>query len=88
MGRGMRVHNRACWLNSLISPPLRTRIGSVPQRSIALNVTLLAAVVMLLVWFLLVFVAQVPNGAVHLLYAAAISLLARRILVGAPRFVS
>src|SRR6266545_2210270 len=88
MGRGMRVRNRACWLNSLISPPLRTTIGSVPQRSITLNVTLLAAVVMLIAWFLLLFVAQVPSGTIHLLYAGAIIMCARRILVGAPRFVS
>ena len=88
MGRGMRVRNRACWLNSLISPLLGTRILSVPQRSITLNLTLLAAVVMLIAWFLLLFVAQVPSGTIHLLYAAAIILIARRILVGAPRFVS
>jgi hypothetical protein len=43
---------------------------------------------MLLAWVVLVFVAHVPNGTVHLLYAAAIVLFARRILVGAPRFVS
>jgi hypothetical protein len=43
---------------------------------------------MLIAWSLLLFVAQVPSGAVHLLYAAAIILFARRILVGAPRFVS
>ena len=43
---------------------------------------------MLIAWFLLLFVAQVPSGAIHLLYAAAIVLIARRILVGAPRFVS
>lgn len=43
---------------------------------------------MLLVWFLLVFAAQVPSGTVQLLYAGAIILFARRILVGAPRFVS
>jgi hypothetical protein len=53
-----------------------------------LNLTLLAAVVMLLVWLLLAFVAQVPSGAIHLLYAGAIILFARRLLVGAPRFVS
>jgi len=88
MGRSIRVHNRACWLNSLISPPLRTRIGPDPERSIALNLTLLAAVVMLLAWILLVFVAQVPSGTVHLLYAGAVILFARRVLVGAPRFVS
>jgi hypothetical protein len=43
---------------------------------------------MLLVWLLLLFVAQVPSGTIHLLYAGAIILFARRILVGAPRFVS
>ena len=43
---------------------------------------------MLFVWFLLVFVAQLPSGAVHLLYAGAMMLFARRILAGAPRFVS
>ena len=49
---------------------------------------MLAAVVMLIAWFLLLFVARVPSGTIHLLYAAAIILIARRILVGAPRFVS
>lgn len=53
-----------------------------------MNLTLLAAVVMLFAWGLLVFVAQVPSGTIHLLYAGAIILFARRILVGAPRFVS
>jgi len=52
------------------------------------NLTLLAAVVMLITWFLLLFVAQVPSGTIHLLYAAGIVLIARRILVGAPHFVS
>ena len=53
-----------------------------------MNLTLLAAVVMLLVWLLLLFVAQVPSGVIHLLYAGAVILFARRLLVGAPRFVS
>jgi hypothetical protein len=53
-----------------------------------LNLSFLAAVVMLITWFLLLFVWQVPSGAIHLLYAGAIVLMARRILVGAPRFVS
>lgn len=52
-----------------------------------MNLTLLAAVLMLLVWIVLV-VSQVPSGAMHLLYAAAVILFARRILVGAPKFVS
>ncbi|HLZ44907.1 MAG TPA: hypothetical protein VKQ05_04440 [Gemmatimonadales bacterium] len=50
--------------------------------------TLLVAVILIIVWALLLFVAQVPSGAIHMLYAAAITLFARRILVGAPRFVS
>jgi len=70
------------------SPLLGTRIGFVPQKAIALNVTLLTATVLLVAWFLLLFVAQVPSGAINLLYGAAIILFARRILVGAPRFVS
>jgi len=52
------------------------------------NVTLLAAVVMLLLWIVLVFVVQVPSGTVHLLYAGAVILFARRVLAGAPRFIS
>jgi hypothetical protein len=49
---------------------------------------LLGAVAMALAWLVLVFVSHVPSGAVHLLYAVSIMLFARRILVGAPRFVS
>jgi hypothetical protein len=52
------------------------------------NVTLLAAVVMLIAWVLLLFVAHVPSGTIHLLYAASVILFARRLLAGAPRFVS
>jgi len=43
---------------------------------------------MLITWALLLFVAHVPSGAIHLLYAGAIVLFARRILVDASRFVS
>ena len=53
-----------------------------------MNVTLLTATALLVAWFLLLFVAQVPSGNINLLYAAAIILFARRILIGAPRFVS
>jgi hypothetical protein len=52
------------------------------------NLTLLAATVLLIAWFLLLFVAQVPSGNINLLYAAAVILFARRILVGAPRLLS
>jgi hypothetical protein len=55
---------------------------------LSMNVSLLAAVAMVVGWIALVFVAQVPSGWVHLLYVGAVLLFARRILVGAPRFVS
>jgi hypothetical protein len=54
----------------------------------ALNLTLLIATALLLAWILLVFVVQVPSGAVNLLYAAAVMLFARRAIVGAPAFRS
>jgi hypothetical protein len=53
-----------------------------------MNLTLVAAVAMLFAWILLVFVSQVPTGYVHLLYAGAVVLFARRVLVGAPSFKS
>ena len=53
-----------------------------------MNVTLITAIVLLVAWVLLVFVAQVPTGYVHLLYAGAVILFARRVLVGAPSFRS
>ena len=43
---------------------------------------------MLITWVLLLFVAHVPSGTIHLLYAGAMILFARRVLAGAPRFVS
>lgn len=54
-----------------------------------MNLTLLGAVVMLLTWIALVFVVQEPSGWIHLLYAGAVLLFARRILLGSPQsFVS
>ena len=53
-----------------------------------MNLTLLGAVVMLFAWLLLLFVARVPSGFIHLLYAVAMILFARRALAGAPRFLS
>ena len=53
-----------------------------------MNVSLLAAVAMVIGWLVLVFVAQVPSGWVHVLYAGAVLLFARRVLVGAPKFLS
>ena len=53
-----------------------------------MNVTLITAIVLSIAWVLLVFVAQVPTGYVHLLYAGAVVLFARRVLIGAPSFRS
>lgn len=53
-----------------------------------MNATLLAMIVLLLTWILLAFVVAVPAGWVHLCYAAAAMLFARRVLLGAPRFYS
>jgi len=53
-----------------------------------MNLSLLCAIVMAITWAALVFVVQVPSGWVHLLYAAAVLLFARRILTGAPKFRS
>ena len=53
-----------------------------------MNVTLITAILLVVAWVLLVFVAQLPTGYVHLLYAGAVVLFARRVLIGAPSFRS
>jgi len=53
-----------------------------------MNVTLVAAIVLLGAWAALVFGAHLGSGPVQLLYAAAVILLARRVIVGAPKFLS
>jgi hypothetical protein len=53
-----------------------------------MNVTLITAILSLAAWAALVFGAHVGSGPVQLLYAAAAILFARRIIVGAPRFLS
>lgn len=53
-----------------------------------MNLTLVAATLLLVAWLVLVFVAHQGSGAVQLLYAAAVTLFARRILAGAPKFLS
>jgi hypothetical protein len=53
-----------------------------------MNVTLVAAIVLLGAWAALVFGAHVGSGPAQLLYAAAAILFARRIIVGAPKFLS
>lgn len=53
-----------------------------------MNLTLLSAVALLLLWIVLAFVLAVPQGWVHLCYAGAAMLVVRRVLIGAPRFRS
>lgn len=53
-----------------------------------MNVTLVAAAALLAVWAVLVFAFHLGTGSVHILYAAAAILFARRIIVGAPKFLS
>ncbi len=53
-----------------------------------MNLTLVAAIVLLGLWGLLVFAAHLGQGPVHLLYAVSVVLFARRIVAGAPRFLS
>lgn len=53
-----------------------------------MNLTLLAALVCLIAWLALVFVAHIGTGPVQLLWAAAVLLFARRVLAGAPKFRS
>lgn len=53
-----------------------------------MNLSVVLAMVSFLLWILLGFVTPVAAGWVHLFYAAGIILIARRILVGRPQFLS
>ena len=53
-----------------------------------MNLTVVLAAGCLAAWLLLVFVGHHGEGVVQLLWAAAAILAARRILVGAPKFLS
>ena len=53
-----------------------------------MNLTLVAAIALLLLWGVVVFVAHNGSGPVHLLYALSVILFARRIITGAPTFLS
>ena len=55
---------------------------------IDMNLSLVAAIGLLLLWGVLVFGAHLGSGPVHVLYALAVVLFARRIIVGAPKFLS
>ncbi len=52
-----------------------------------MNLTLIAAIVALGIWLVLL-VHQVPSGFIHVFYAGAVILFVRRIIVGAPKFLS
>jgi len=53
-----------------------------------MNLTLLVAIALLLLWGILVFALHLGSGPVQVLYAVAVGLCARRIIVGAPQFLS
>ena len=53
-----------------------------------MNLSVLLALVSLVLWIALGFVTPIAAGWVHLFYAAATLLFARRVLVGAPKFLS
>ena len=53
-----------------------------------MNLSLIGAIGLLLLWGIIVFGAHNGDGPVHVLYAAAVILSARRIIAGAPRFLS
>src|SRR5207302_9787214 len=66
----------------------RRRQAGASHRERAMNLTVIAAIVLLGTWAALVFGAHIGSGPVQLLYAAAAILFARRIIVGAPKFRS
>ena len=53
-----------------------------------MNVTLVTAIALLVLWGVRVFAMHMGSGPVQLLYAASAILFARRIITGAPKFLS
>lgn len=53
-----------------------------------MTLSLVLAIVSFALWIVLAFVTPVAAGWVHLFYAAAVVLISRRILVGAPKFLA
>jgi len=53
-----------------------------------MTLSLVLAIASLVVWIVLGFVVAIPAGWPHLFYAAAVILIARRVIVGAPKFLS
>src|SRR5438093_4791113 len=55
---------------------------------IHMNLTLVAAIALLVLWGILVFAMHVGSGPAQVLYALAVVLFARRMVAGAPKFLS
>jgi hypothetical protein len=53
-----------------------------------MNLTLVAAIALLLLWGILVFALHFGSGLVQVLYALSVVLFARRVIAGAPTFLS
>src|SRR5437879_8553392 len=91
----------SCWLNNSSPRPLSTILRGPDTSSscvtrnrhakppgVDMNLTLVAAVALLLLWGVLVFDGHNGSGPVQLLYAVSVVLFARRIIAGAPKFLS
>src|SRR3972149_11546184 len=72
----------------LSAPPLQYCADPKRQATVFMNLTMISAISLFVVWIILVFVAQLGSGPLHLLYATAMVLVARRIVAGAPKFLS
>jgi hypothetical protein len=53
-----------------------------------MNLSALLAIVSLALWIVFAFVLATPAGWPNLFYAAAVILIARRIMIGAPKFLA
>ena len=101
IGHSIWVHYRACWLNNF-SPrscdyntvwasnvKRRRHANTSPQPlGVDMNVTLVTAIALLVLWGVLVFAMHLGSGPVQLSYAASAILFARRMITGAPKFLS
>lgn len=89
IGHSIWVHNRA--VGSIVEA-LRpydydtVRTGIVKEGT--MNLTLSIAIVALVAWAVLLFGLHIGSGSVNLLYAVAAIATARRIIVGAPKYLS
>src|SRR5688572_9285946 len=72
----------------LSAPALQYCADPKRQAKASMNLTMISAISLFAVWIILVAVAQLGDGPVHLLYATAMVLVARRIVAGAPKFLS